>query len=49
MSGPHVVSGGWWQREQHREYWFAQTRGGDLLWVYYDRQRRRWFLEGVVE
>ncbi len=49
LRGPHLVSGGWWQREQHREYWFAQTREGDVLWIYYDRQRRQWFLEGVVE
>ena len=49
LSGPFVVSGGWWRREQHREYYFAETRQGDLLWVYYDRHRRRWFLQGVVE
>jgi len=24
-------------------------RQGDLLWVYYDRRRRQWFLQGIVE
>jgi protein ImuB len=33
----------------HREYYFAETRKGDLLWMYYDRPRRRWFLQGRVE
>jgi len=33
----------------HREYYFAETRRGNLLWVYHDRLRRRWFLHGVVE
>jgi protein ImuB len=49
LSGPYIFSGGWWNREIHREYYFAETRRGDLLWVYYDRVRRRWFLQGRVE
>jgi len=49
LCGPYVISGGWWAREIHREYYFAETRRGDLLWVYYDRLRRRWFLQGWVE
>jgi protein ImuB len=49
LSGPYVFSGGWWNREIHREYYFAETRRGDLLWVYYDRVRRRWFLQGWIE
>ncbi|MFQ5521130.1 MAG: DNA polymerase Y family protein, partial [Candidatus Methylomirabilia bacterium] len=47
--GPYVVSGGWWMRETHREYHFAATRRGDLLWLYYDRDHQRWFLHGLVE
>jgi protein ImuB len=47
--GPYIVSGGWWNRTVHREYHFAETRKGELLWVYYDRARRRWFLHGRVE
>ncbi len=49
FSGPYVFSGGWWSREVHREYYFAETRRGDLLWIYYDKVRRRWFLQGWVE
>ena len=48
LFGPYVVSGGWWRREQHREYYFAETRRGDLLWIYHDRRRRQWFLHGSV-
>jgi protein ImuB len=47
--GPYVISGGWWQHELHREYHFAELRRGDCLWVYYDRNRRRWFWQGAVE
>ena len=49
LHGPYIVSGGWWMRETHREYYFAETRRGDLLWVYYDPGRRRWLLHGQVE
>jgi protein ImuB len=52
--GPYVVSCGWWQGSSvglglHREYHFAELRRGDCLWVYYDRNRRRWFCQGAVE
>lgn len=47
--GPYIVSGGWWRALIHREYHFAETKGGEILWVYYDRRRRRWFLQGAVE
>lgn len=47
--GPYLVSGGWWVREVHREYQFAETQRGDVLWIFYDRHRRRWFLQGLVE
>lgn len=49
MAGPYIVSGGWWNREVHREYHYASTESGEILWVYYDRQRRRWFMAGKVE
>jgi protein ImuB len=49
LAGPYVVSGGWWRREIHRAYHFAETDRGEILWVYYDRERRRWFLQGRVE
>ncbi|GAB4222842.1 MAG: hypothetical protein Kow0062_21680 [Acidobacteriota bacterium] len=47
--GPYIVSGGWWVRPVHREYHFALTRRGDLLWVFHDRRRRRWYQHGRVE
>lgn len=49
VTGPYIISGGWWHREQHREYHFAQTADGQIMWVYFDRSRRRWYLHGTVE
>ena len=57
--GPYVLSGAWWGSPPgndagttsgvHREYHVAETARGDLFWVFHDRRRRRWFLQGTVE
>ena len=49
MCGPYVVSGGWWRTSIHREYYFAGAGGRVWSWIYYDRRRRAWFLQGAVE
>jgi len=49
MYGPYRVSGGWWKRLVERDYYYAETDHGDLLWLFYDRPRRRWFLHGVLD
>jgi protein ImuB len=49
LAGPYIFSGGWWRKEIQREYYYAETRHGDILWLYYDRLRRKWFLQGAVE
>ena len=48
-AGPYLVSGGWWRSAVHREYYFARVEHGDMLWIYYDRLRRRWRCQGQVE
>jgi protein ImuB len=48
LVGPHLLSGGWWRLEVARDYYFAEMRGGEIFWIYYDRRRRRWFLQGEV-
>ncbi len=47
--GPYILSGGWWKRTVEREYYFVKMQQGDVFWIFYDRYRRRWFLEGRVE
>jgi protein ImuB len=49
FDGPYVFSGGWWSGGVHRDYYFVNMHRGEVLWVFYDRKRRRWFLEGRVE
>ncbi len=47
--GPFVISGGWWRRLVHREYYYVQTNEGRILWIFFDRRRGTWFLQGEVE
>ncbi len=47
--GPYMVSGGWWRRPVERAYYFAETRLGEIIWIYYDRVRQCWFQQGRVE
>ena len=49
VQGPYVISGGWWAGAQQREYYFAESGRGELLWVYHDRRRERWYQQGRVE
>ena len=49
LQGPYRASGAWWVREVERDYYFAHTRSGAVLWVFYDRPRRRWYLHGWLE
>jgi len=47
--GPFIVSGNWWMDQRYREYFFAVAKGEKLLWLYYDRMREAWFVQGEVE
>lgn len=49
MFGPYRISGGWWKRTVERDYYYAETDHGEVLWLYFDRPRKRWFLHGVLD
>jgi protein ImuB len=49
IHGPYVVSGGWWGGGVDRDYYFVHTPTGELRWIYYDRRRTRFYLQGHVQ
>ena len=49
VQGPYRISGGWWKREVERDYYYATNVDGDLLWLFYDKPRKRWYVHGVVD
>ena len=49
VAGPYLISGFWWRTPVQRDYHFAETKTGEQLWVFYDRGKSRWYLQGEVE
>ena len=47
--GPHTISSGWWLDAVHRSYFFQKTSKGQILWTFFDHQKKRWILQGQVE
>lgn len=47
--GPYIVSGGWWMRRVHREYYFVRSPQGQWLWIYHDKRRKQTFVQGTIE
>jgi protein ImuB len=49
MHGPGRVTSEWWDREIERDYFYLETKTGEVLWTFYDRSSRLWFLHGSVD
>jgi len=56
LNGPERIHTGWWDRNPvNRDYFIAQHKQGELLWIYKDREnipmralkREQWFLHGI--
>jgi len=46
--GPYRLCGGWWRAQVRREYHFAELASGDVVWIYYDVERRKWFHQATL-
>jgi protein ImuB len=49
LTGPYRVSGGWWNKEVARDYYYARSASGALWWIFYDVLRAGWFLHATVD
>ncbi|HUX22384.1 MAG TPA: hypothetical protein VMW69_14165, partial [Spirochaetia bacterium] len=49
IAGPFIYTGKWWQSEERREYYFARSGHGGLLWIYRDEQTEGWTVQGLVD
>ncbi len=56
LFGPYRISGGWWcnasttrSRTVLRDYYYAETALGAVLWLYFDRARKRWYQQGAID
>lgn len=49
VHGPGRVTSGWWDEGIERDYFYLETKTGEVLWTFHDRIRRAWFLHGSVD
>ena len=47
IHGPDRVTSHWWSKLQSRDYFIARQCNGRLLWIFFDRGERSWFLHGL--
>lgn len=47
IHGPNRISSHWWSKLQSRDYFIARQRNGRLVWVFFDRSQKQWFLQGL--
>ena len=46
--GPERIESGWWDGKGiARDYYIVRRAGGTRLWVFQERQSRRWYLHGM--
>ncbi len=53
FDGPYRLAGGWWrsmsQTDRCRDYGYATTDRGTVLWVFHEPARGAWFCHGFLE
>jgi protein ImuB len=48
INGPERIETGWWRGpDLKRDYYRLDLANGTMLWVFVDRETRRWFLHGL--
>jgi len=47
IHGPDRIVSHWWSNLQSRDYYIARQRNGRLLWLFFNRKQRAWFLHGL--
>lgn len=48
IHGPERIEDNWWQRPTSRDYYIADARNGERLWLFKDRRGGRWYLHGLM-
>lgn len=47
IHGPNRISSHWWETLKSRDYFIARQYNGRLLWIFFDRVNKNWFLHGL--
>lgn len=49
LHGPYRIDGRWWSNHLSRDYYFAETESGAVLWLYREARSGRWFSYGELD
>ncbi|WP_439107974.1 Y-family DNA polymerase [Congregibacter sp.] len=44
--GPERIEDGWWECGTSRDYFVARNAQGQRFWVFHERRKQRWFMQG---
>jgi protein ImuB len=47
VEGPERIEDNWWDRAVSRDYYVARDKDGQQYWIYRDRLRDHWYMQGV--
>lgn len=47
IHGPDRITSHWWSKLQSRDYFIARQTNGRLLWIFFDRGEKYWYLHGL--
>lgn len=46
--GPYILESDWWSQKLTRKEYYLRDQKGFMRWVFFDGQKKRWFLQGAV-
>ena len=47
LEGPERIEDNWWDEAVSRDYYVARDKSGQQYWIYRDRLRDHWYIQGV--
>ncbi|NVJ59947.1 MAG: DNA polymerase Y family protein [Gammaproteobacteria bacterium] len=47
ISQPERIVHYWWKKPVIRDYFIAQHESGNFYWVFFDANKKRWFVQGI--
>ena len=47
ISQEERITGYWWKKPVHRDYFIAQHTSGSFYWIFFDHQKEQWFVHGI--
>ncbi len=47
ISSQQRIAGNWWKNKITRDYFLAEHENGVIYWIFFDLQKKQWFIHGI--